>query len=509
MRHTNIQKIFPLFLFLCLGAFIVFLATAQTQPAPTTITLHTGTKAEINNLPDAHRWWNTTTGFLRDRNDEMQDLERQLAILNYGLNDAYDTLISEYITSLGALGSPLSSLASSVIQLRKNEQIWEIKRDRVRKYAEIAVQQSRINAYAADRDDVYAIFQAWWEYTYSGSNPVPEKSPLPKQVSVPSTLTLECENECGSSWTGSSSAAEALITKATTRHEKTCDEKPHKGHKYFSCPPNYRGCDKSKEHWVLCKGVCGQEGPKRWVTNPNPKEPYTNILTEPGWIEDMVVTIPGHRKACPYYVMTGILKRRKSPCPYYYYQCKSSNTCPNSGNHVSSNVSPQACGHTYDPNSSSAYTHRSVNYACGSHSYYACQTPSTSSHRSISYACSTHTYYACQTPSTSSHAYVSSCSETSNGNTCNNSSGYYACALHSHTYPSAPPPPPSTPTRPTCTACNVSYNPNSTYHVNLHRPRECRFSGCGNRWHACSIEGWSPPCNNAYRKSKGWKCGAK
>ena len=60
-----------------------------------------------------------------------------------------------------------------------------------------------------------------------------------------------------------------------------------------------------------------------------------------------------------------------------------------------------------------------------------------------------------------------------------------------------------------CTACNTQYNSNNTYSVNLHRLRECRFSGCGNSWHACSISGWSPPCNNPYRKSNGWNCGAK
>ena len=69
--------------------------------------------------------------------------------------------------------------------------------------------------------------------------------------------------------------------------------------------------------------------------------------------------------------------------------------------------------------------------------------------------------------------------------------------------------PPPKPSGTTCSACNVSYNPNSTYHVNLHRVRECRFSGCGNTWQACSIDGWSPLCNNAYRKSKGWNCGAR
>ena len=144
---------------------------------------------------------------------------------------------------------------------------------------------------------------------------------------------------------------------------------------------------------------------------------------------------------------------------------------------------------------------------CTSHcsSPCGCSTSGTCDGTMVTAACGVHTIEP-GSSSEHSHRYISSCSETENGNTCTNTSGYYACAPHSHTYP-APPPPAQT--WPTCTACNASYNPNSTYHVNLHRPRECRFSGCGNSWHACSIAGWSPPCNNAYRKSKGWKCGAK
>ena len=63
----------------------------------------------------------------------------------------------------------------------------------------------------------------------------------------------------------------------------------------------------------------------------------------------------------------------------------------------------------------------------------------------------------------------------------------------------------------TCSA-NSSHSypanhPNVGYLNDLHRSRTCRFSGCGNSWHACSIEGWSPYCNNPYRKRNGWKCG--
>ena len=193
-----------------------------------------------------------------------------------------------------------------------------------------------------------------------------------------------------------------------------------------------------------------------------------------------------------------------SPC-----SCSTSGTC--SGTVVDNTPSCSGCtSHCSSPCSCGSGTCNGtmVTAACGVHKIES-GSSSAYSHRSISYPCSTHTYYACQTPSTSSHAYVSSCSETENGNTCNNSSGYYACAPHSHTYPA--PSPPSTPEMITC-AAGHSYSanhPNRSYLDNYHRTRECRFSGCSNSWQAC-INGWTAPlCNNAYRKSKGWKCGAK
>lgn len=146
MRHTNIQNLFVLFLIVCLGVCIAALTTAQKQPPPpTTIILHTDTRAYIPNMERAEYWEGKTSDYLRDRNSEMETLERQLAILNYGLSDAYDTLINQYIAGLGTLGTPLGTIASSIIQLRKNEQIWEIKKMLMRKYAAIAAKQLSIN----------------------------------------------------------------------------------------------------------------------------------------------------------------------------------------------------------------------------------------------------------------------------------------------------------------------------------------------------------------------------
>ena len=122
-------------------------------------------------------------------------------------------------------------------------------------------------------------------------------------------------------------------------------------------------------------------------------------------------------------------------------------------------------------------------------------------------------YHACsvhETTVSGDHSLQASCSSTdSNGNYCTVTS-FYACDNHSHTYP-APPPPPSTPTMVTCDAGH-SYranHPNRSYLDNLHRTRTCRFSGCSNTWQACSIEGWSPLCNNPYRNRNGWNCGAQ
>ena len=59
-------------------------------------------------------------------------------------------------------------------------------------------------------------------------------------------------------------------------------------------------------------------------------------------------------------------------------------------------------------------------------------------------------YHACNVHETSvsgDHSYISSCSSSNANGTCQNSSGYYACSPHSHSYPSPPPPPePPSPT---------------------------------------------------------------
>ena len=68
--------------------------------------------------------------------------------------------------------------------------------------------------------------------------------------------------------------------------------------------------------------------------------------------------------------------------------------------------------------------------------YYACK-PHEHTYPTVvrSEACNVHT-----SGTNGSHHWIASCAVTSRGQTCTNTSGYYACTPHTHTYPSPPPP---------------------------------------------------------------------
>ncbi|MYB00598.1 hypothetical protein F4X90_13110 [Candidatus Poribacteria bacterium] len=181
------------------------------------------------------------------------------------------------------------------------------------------------------------------------------------------------------------------------------------------------------------------------------------------------------------------------------------------------------CG-THTISTSQAANHAAVNFACGSHTYYACQTPATSetnrhSHQTL--PCGSHSGYRCT--ATSSHTQTTTCPSDTNGQSCSYGS-YYACSPHTHAYPEPPanpPPPPSPPPsttvscgRSACTAsvssrsehwtpCDAghSYWSCSDSQTNRHRTRTCRRSGCGQSWQAC-VDGWNAPaCPSPYGDS--------
>ncbi len=206
------------------------------------------------------------------------------------------------------------------------------------------------------------------------------------------------------------------------------------------------------------------------------------------------------------------------------------------------------CGHRHKK--AEASSHASVSFSCGSHSYYACQPPSSSefsrhaygtlpcgshsgyrckagrSHTEAQFcpskngkACLIGTYYVCTRPShkhvypevpapsavrqyacghdtthrrrRSYHAWVSSCRMEYGPYSCQTSGGYYYCTPHEHRFVA------------TCSAGH-SYNPESESAENKHRVRTCRLRECRQTWQRCVRS--TPICNKPYRKRNGLRC---
>ena len=152
--------------------------------------------------------------------------------------------------------------------------------------------------------------------------------------------------------------------------------------------------------------------------------------------------------------------------------------CPDCTTHCSP---PCSCTNSGTCNGTVSY------HACGQH-----ETSVSGDHSYGTYTCGIHSGYKCQ-ESHDHKTYISSCTQTdSNGNTCTNSSGYYECSQHSHTYP------PSlvacggasytgcsgASSRtehhvPSCGNCSNSYWTCSEYAYRHTDVKTCKRSGCG------------------------------
>ena len=243
---------------------------------------------------------------------------------------------------------------------------------------------------------------------------------------------------------------------AQVSHQVYCPEKHGElgvtGVTYYTCSDSGT-CHRSYEHWLVCGGVCGEKFAPRHLT-------YNYyVANSPHYVKcekNVYSQVPGTK------------------CGTEYYTCEYQ-TCPDKNSHLGS-ASLQPCGHTYDPNSSEAYLHRYGKYSCGLHRGYKCKE--------------------------GDHGiWIASCSETDeHGQACTNTSGYWKCSPHQHTYP--PPSPP----HPICGGCGKSYDPDSASDINRHRLRTCRYGSCGKSWRRCQTS--TPICDKPYRKRNGLRCWA-
>lgn len=229
---------FYLSIVVCLGVCFVLPAFAVDPPEPVTITLEDAsddpsnpTKAIINNYGQAETWYDRTNRFLNTRNAEMDRLNNDLKIINYGIQNKRTELEDAVINGLGAIfdGSNGSILASTILTLRKNRQLWEIKKSKIEKLVDIADLQPSVDASARDRDAVYEVFKKWWNYQHpSGSGgSVPKRGASPIQVSVSLPLTLECKNGCGKEYSSAEYDIGKLALYAEHFHQVAC-QIPHR-----------------------------------------------------------------------------------------------------------------------------------------------------------------------------------------------------------------------------------------------------------------------------------------
>ena len=292
--------------------------------------------------------------------------------------------------------------------------------------------------------------------------------------------------------------------KDADKHKETCTQKHgtsgETSVEWWSCFDSQ--CTRYPEHWVPCRATnCSVLFP--------PKTVIINTPDFPGGSVYKVEEYHDHEVKCQVDVYRGFFSFQPK-CGEKYFTCEHS-TCPKSNTHMSGATtptdgtpncpdctthcsSPCSCTNSGTCNGTASTPSTPTYHACGEH-----ETSVSGDHSNGTYTCGSHSGYKCQ-ESHDHKTYISSCTSTdSYGNTCNNTSGYYECSQHTHSYPAMK-------------SCDAGHSyradhPNVDYLNNLHRTRTCRFSGCGNSWQACSIVGWSPYCNNAYRKSQGWKCG--
>ena len=206
------------------------------------------------------------------------------------------------------------------------------------------------------------------------------------------------------------------------------------------------------EHYVNpCPNTGCQEGGSYWNCYGVPSS-HALLATCSNCNATNVYACSGHPDAC---TSGSSSSSDLTPnCPDCTSHCSSPCSCTNSG----------TCDGTASTPSTPTY------HACGDH-----ETSVIGSHSYGTYTCGSHSGYACQ-ESNDHKTYISSCTSTnSDGNTCNNSSGYYECSQHSHTYP------------PSIVACGgASYTGCSGASSRTAHHVESCSSGCGNGYWTCS-----------------------
>ena len=245
----------------------------------------------------------------------------------------FSELSRNLFTSLAVAFSPVDAAKTLFLGRGTPNRAFELKTLMI----SIFVQQEALNGELANlasaRDTAYE------EYKKTTSQP-DAKEFTPNYADIP-TIVLPCMGGCGHTYSSASVGMGNLASKSLQGHAVYCSSEPHKRKKnwYFGC--RYTSCPASDQHERACVGNCGNIGPAQWAVVDDEGEIWSTTLSNKNRtaVNDEVVTIASHKRKCPKRIPSPTLfgsLGKTDPCPYYYYQCNSSNTCPNASNHVSS-----------------------------------------------------------------------------------------------------------------------------------------------------------------------------
>ena len=451
---------------ICLFVGVVLLigifSLADELPS-VTITASYGSTFTISSFADAQREWNTHENRLNTANDEMQKLKYERDIIDAAISQNRTELKKFKTVTILVAGKKIgfASAVNAMVDLLDNGNTYEMKLQRISKYASIRSQNSAIANATSDRDKFYSEYSRRWQHQYSPSNPVPPKINSPTQESVP-MLGAACKNSCGVFWYdivhmeyysgfsgGIPAGLGAIPSLARSFHHTSCTGKASCGDWYWECEGSESG-GTARHKLRTCK-IQGRQ----WNSGTSSYDTVTCNMAYRNCDN------PGGR--CFNGLSAGNQPHDDNPppqvtdntpnCSDCTSHCSSPCSCTNSGTCNGTVATP-----TPPPTPSPTY------HACGVH----------------------------ETSVSGDHSLQASCSSTdSNGNSCT-VTNFYACDGHTHTYPSSTADPPSSPTMITCDAGH-SYradHPNVDYLNTYHRTRTCRRSSCGRSWQPCT-SGWA------------------
>ncbi|RKU19385.1 hypothetical protein C6503_07965 [Candidatus Poribacteria bacterium] len=419
---------------------------------------HTSTAAAASDRQVAYEAYNEKDKDLREYKSEDGDLALRYKYLKAEWNSEIEDLGENVLMVLGL--NRASLIAAGINTLKDVYDGWTLSD----KLAQISSRRTEIGRKIAGLNLEVPPLKTAWESAKTHH----EWHIAQDQGEAPGTG--DSVGDCGHSY----SSGDALQHKLYTG---LCGQ-----HSWFHClKPSFPEREKHKRRVITtcshtiyeCQGLSKAEKDKHTYQSL-PCGSHYGYACEADETHGKVITCPKENgKACLY---------------GSYYACSE-----HSHSYPADTMGP--CGHTYPPTSASSHSSRS--FACSSHTYYACQTPSSSETQRHAYGtlpCGVHSGRGCA--AASRHTQPRTC-PTENGKKCDYET-YYDCSPHTHSYPTSPS------GNTTCSACNVSYDPNNTRQVNQHRVRPCRFAVCGNTWQTC--QGSAPICNKPYRKRNGLRC---